>query len=902
MKRRGRSGVPGAPPRYAWLAGSPEPGTAHASEPQEGEANRIAGPADFAVLREALLRYSQRVQSAKAIEATILDPPPASILVAMFAASIIAGVAAMQLAIFKVSDFVLALPWLSAFLLIPAAALVGLSRERAWAPRVAGRGLLATGATLLLAVVSIQLIADRSLPSLHTGSGVAALAIWAVLVMHAVAWFSPVCRRLLTSIVAIFWTATGIGTMLGILVLWLQWRGAESVSVDERERRLRMLRTWSLVETVVCWPAGLVILWFGRSRKPRFSVFLLATVLLLSSVSVVAFDNIRGLANAQAIDDLQARMVNVQIDQLKGDAVILAGRTIPHTTRDSVLRQLADEAASERDGLNSPFWSEGVRSYHDAALTWATAVATSLHEIAYGNLSEQDARNLWITTAHELVPFAVDAGISRDRYAQTVRILEAQRAAGNNAAKTSDADSWWTIAATLRVQSIWIQDQLRPGHSVSNSWFQLTAQEDLGYGRLLEWVLAATNATSPDYPTAADIARAWQAIATDPIEAANTNVPDGAVDPYRCLASGGTLEAPALGAVTGYVCRDPTLEKLNWGGAVAFGAPGVLSAGVGVVGQPFGPFSFDGVNGPHGGRPPYVFEADPTTFGPPMGLSIDVDGRLSGTPAARGERTFGVCATDSQGIQVCTTVKLNIIDALGFQPPANLPNGFTQRWYELQFDQFTTGGLRPFTFHDDPPPGLSLGEGGALSGTPTAAGTYDFQVCVNDDDEEQVCRQTELTVQAVVDMSAVISDFDNWYSNKYGYTISSLTCDLTGQVVAPASASCSGSDSNNDSVFVDPLTIKADGSYTWYAWYTPPFTPTPEPTYAPTQNGDSASCPSGSSAVGNIDPNYPGAMFCSGSGGGLDLFCPSGTSSVDNNGDGYGFRCVFPDGTYWTGS
>lgn len=75
----------------------------------------------------------------------------------------------------------------------------------------------------------------------------------------------------------------------------------------------------------------------------------------------------------------------------------------------------------------------------------------------------------------------------------------------------------------------------------------------------------------------------------------------------------------------------------------------------------------------------------------------------------------------------------------------NLPDGFV----DLAYPPTTlsgVGGTAPFTFFIDPaslPPGLSLGEGGTITGTPRAAGVYPFTVVITDSGEpRRVGRQT----------------------------------------------------------------------------------------------------------------------------------------------------------------
>ncbi len=54
------------------------------------------------------------------------------------------------------------------------------------------------------------------------------------------------------------------------------------------------------------------------------------------------------------------------------------------------------------------------------------------------------------------------------------------------------------------------------------------------------------------------------------------------------------------------------------------------------------------------GLPPYHFQSDTFANGaPPMGMIVDLDGVLIGTPAQKGTYTFGVCVVDVVGASKC---------------------------------------------------------------------------------------------------------------------------------------------------------------------------------------------------------------------------------------------------------
>jgi len=79
------------------------------------------------------------------------------------------------------------------------------------------------------------------------------------------------------------------------------------------------------------------------------------------------------------------------------------------------------------------------------------------------------------------------------------------------------------------------------------------------------------------------------------------------------------------------------------------------------VGVPYS-FSFATATNPAGGHPPYSFLLGSGVGFPPFGLTLNVNGTLSGTPTATGTRTFEVCVKDLSGNQACQMTSL-IVEA-----------------------------------------------------------------------------------------------------------------------------------------------------------------------------------------------------------------------------------------------
>ncbi len=132
-----------------------------------------------------------------------------------------------------------------------------------------------------------------------------------------------------------------------------------------------------------------------------------------------------------------------------------------------------------------------------------------------------------------------------------------------------------------------------------------------------------------------------------------------------------------------------------------------------------------------GGSAPYTFSVSQGTL--PPGVTLATNGVFSGVASTTGTFNFTVRATASNG---CSRYQSYTITVAGTCPtilvsPANqtLPSGFQHFPYNVTFG--ASGGSAPYTFGiigGALPPGLALAANGLLSGTPTAAGTYNFTI------------------------------------------------------------------------------------------------------------------------------------------------------------------------------
>ncbi|PWK85924.1 outer membrane autotransporter protein [Fulvimonas soli] len=117
----------------------------------------------------------------------------------------------------------------------------------------------------------------------------------------------------------------------------------------------------------------------------------------------------------------------------------------------------------------------------------------------------------------------------------------------------------------------------------------------------------------------------------------------------------------------------------------------------------------------------------------PAGLVLSPAGVLSGTPTAAGSFNFTVTATDGGGFTGSQAYSLVVGAGTVVLDPGTLPNATAEASYTHTFA--ASGGTAPYTYSLTAgalPAGLALSSGGVLSGTPTAAGTYNFTVRATD--------------------------------------------------------------------------------------------------------------------------------------------------------------------------
>lgn len=207
-----------------------------------------------------------------------------------------------------------------------------------------------------------------------------------------------------------------------------------------------------------------------------------------------------------------------------------------------------------------------------------------------------------------------------------------------------------------------------------------------------------------------------------------------------------------------------------------------------------------------GGAAPYTFSVLSGTL--PTGLSLtgatSTNVTLSGTPTAGGTFNFTIRATDSSigtgPINTDQAYAVTIAAPTIAVGPTTIPNGTQGAAYSQTLT--ASGGIATYTWSVSAgalPAGLSLGAGGVLSGTPTAAGPFNFTARAQDsstgDGPYAGSRDYAFAIAAVAAVANPVSA-----TVAHNSTGNPITLNITGG--APASVAVATNGSNGTATAV----------------------------------------------------------------------------------------------------
>ncbi len=244
---------------------------------------------------------------------------------------------------------------------------------------------------------------------------------------------------------------------------------------------------------------------------------------------------------------------------------------------------------------------------------------------------------------------------------------------------------------------------------------------------------------------------------------AQTLAATGGTSPYAWTVASGSLPpgitlTPATGALSGlpttagsYAFSIRVTDSASVPAAAAREFVLVISEGLTVTAPSQLPSGSAGVAysttlTAAGGRTPYTWSVASGSLPPGLALNSST-GALSGTPTAAGTYSFVLQVTDSTPTSATKAVTLIIAAGLSITSPAQLPTGVTGAAYSQTLT--AAGGTAPYTWavtQGQLPAGLSLSTGGAISGTPTITGSFNFTVQVIDNTGGKATQELSLTI------------------------------------------------------------------------------------------------------------------------------------------------------------
>lgn len=304
-----------------------------------------------------------------------------------------------------------------------------------------------------------------------------------------------------------------------------------------------------------------------------------------------------------------------------------------------------------------------------------------------------------------------------------------------------------------------------PAHgTLSGTAPNLTYTPTTGYNGTDSFTFTASNAAGTSVPATVTLNVAPPAITiagtppagTRGVAYSTTLTASGGTSPYSFAVVGGALP-PGLsltsGGTTATLSGTPTasgsftvtiraLDSSNPGATaeatytIAIAGPALtISPGPGALPTATVGTAYSQTVSAAGGTAPYSYAV--TTGALPAGITLAPNGTLSGTSGTGGTFTFQVTATDSSAnggpYTASATYSLTVAAPVISIAPATLPNGAAGTAYARTLT--ATGGTAPYGFAvtgGTLPTGLTLSSAGALSGTPSIAGSFTFTVTATD--------------------------------------------------------------------------------------------------------------------------------------------------------------------------
>jgi hypothetical protein len=241
----------------------------------------------------------------------------------------------------------------------------------------------------------------------------------------------------------------------------------------------------------------------------------------------------------------------------------------------------------------------------------------------------------------------------------------------------------------------------------------------------------------------------------------------------------------------------------------------------GIAGAAYGPVQVNAT----GGSGSYSFAAT----GLPSNLTMSASGAISGTPGAAGGSTVNITVTDTTTHQTASTSLSLTINPAVSMTTTSLPNGIAQVVYG-PVQVHATGGSGSYSFAATGlPANLTMSAGGAISGTPSAAGSSTVSITVTDTSTHQTAiTNLSLTINPAVSItstSLAVGIVGAAYgpvrvnatggSGMYSFSATGLPSNLTMSTAGTISGTPAAAGSTSVTVTVTDTTTQQTASFTF---------------------------------------------------------------------------------------